>query len=91
MSDWNVFVREARAGNFRGNRSLAMRSLSSGAGSKQRRQKSGRRIDFKNTLACWSRHCEVSVVESAGGEYGIPLVVSNIIYKLLGKKTANCR
>jgi len=37
-------------------------------------------------MACWSRHCEVSVVESAGGEYGIPLVVSNIIYKLLGKK-----
>jgi len=35
MSDWNLFVREARAGNFRENRSLAMRSLSRGAGSKQ--------------------------------------------------------
>jgi len=30
--DWNLFVREA--GNFRGNQSLAMRSLSRGAGSK---------------------------------------------------------
>ena len=25
MSDWNLFVREVRAGNFRGTRSFAMR------------------------------------------------------------------
>ena len=43
MSDWNLFVREARAGNFRGTR----RSLWRGAGSKRCRQGSGRRIDFK--------------------------------------------
>ena len=40
MSDWNVFVREARAGNFRLGifgelGSLAVRSLSRRAGSKQ--------------------------------------------------------
>jgi len=27
MSDWNLFVREARAGSFRGTRNLAMRFL----------------------------------------------------------------
>jgi len=27
MSDWNLFVREARAGSFRGTRDLAMRFL----------------------------------------------------------------
>jgi len=48
MSDWNPFVREARAGNFRGTQSLAMRSLSHGEGGKQCRQESGRRIDLKN-------------------------------------------
>jgi len=32
---YQCFVREARAGNFRGTRSLAMRSLSRRAGSKQ--------------------------------------------------------
>jgi len=52
MSDWNLFVREARAGNFRGTRSLAMRSLSRGAGSKQCKQESGRRIDFFKSRAC---------------------------------------
>ena len=41
MSDWNLFVREARPGNFRGNRSLAMRSLSRGARSKHCRLESG--------------------------------------------------
>jgi len=46
MSDWNLFVREATVGNFRGTQSLAMRSSSRGAGSKQYRQESGRRIDF---------------------------------------------
>jgi len=51
--DWNLFVREA--GNFRGNRSLAMRSLSRGAGSKQCRQESGRRINFKNSRAWRNR------------------------------------
>jgi len=34
MSDWNLFVREARAGNFGGTWSLAMRYLLHGAGSK---------------------------------------------------------
>jgi len=36
MSDWNFLhvMSGLRAGNFRGNRSLAMRSLSRGAGSK---------------------------------------------------------
>jgi len=48
MSDWNLFVREAMAGNFRRTRSLAIRSLSRGAGSEQCRQESGRRVDFKN-------------------------------------------
>ena len=57
MSDWNPFVREARAGNFRGTQSLAMRSLSHGEGGKQCRQESGRRIDLKNLRACWSRRC----------------------------------
>jgi len=37
-SDWNLFVREAGAENFRGIRSLYMRSLSREAGSKQCRQ-----------------------------------------------------
>jgi len=39
-----IFFIEIRAGNFRGTRSLLMRSLLRGAGSKQRRQESGRRI-----------------------------------------------
>jgi len=52
MSDWNLFVRDVRAENFRGNRSLAMRSLSRGAGSKPCRQASGRRINFKKSRAC---------------------------------------
>jgi len=33
MSDLNLFVRGDGAGNFRGNRNLAMRSLSRGAAS----------------------------------------------------------
>ena len=44
MSDWSPFVQEARDGNFCGNWSPAMRCLSCGAGSKQCRQESGRRI-----------------------------------------------
>ena len=35
MSAWNLFVRQARAGNFRGTRSSAMRSSSRVAGSEQ--------------------------------------------------------
>ena len=35
MSDRNLLVRETRSGNFRETRSLATRSLSRGAGSKQ--------------------------------------------------------
>jgi len=49
--EWNLFI-EIRAGNFRGTRSLLMRSLLRGAGSKQRRQESGRRI-LKKSRACW--------------------------------------
>jgi len=47
VSAWNLFVRQARAGNFRGTRSSAMRSLSRVAGSEQYRRESGRRIEFK--------------------------------------------
>ena len=54
MSDWNLFVygRPAGLDIFGGTRSSAVRSLSRGAGSKQCRQESGRRIDFKNSPAC---------------------------------------
>jgi len=47
MSDWNLFVWEARTENFQGNQSLVIRSLSCGAGSKQCRQGSGQRINFR--------------------------------------------
>jgi len=58
MSGWNLFVREAKAGNFRGTRSMrTMRSLSRAAGSKQRRNEIGRTIDYRNSRACWSRRC----------------------------------
>jgi len=42
----NLFLQEARAANFWGNQSLAMRSILHRAGSKQFRQESGRRINF---------------------------------------------
>ena len=52
------FVRGAKAGNFRGTRSMrTMRSLSRAAGSKQRRTEIGRTIDYRNSRACWSRRC----------------------------------
>ena len=47
------FVQEAMAGNFLGNRNLATKSLSHGAGSKQCRQESGWKIDLLIPSFIW--------------------------------------
>jgi len=74
MSDWNLFVYGRPAGLeiFGGTRSLAVRSLSRGAGSKQCRQESGRRIDFKNSPACAWLHIQ-------GGSKSKLLILSEYI------------
>ena len=47
MKDWLRFVREAKAWNFRAVRSLDIRVLSRGAGSRKCRHESGTRIEEK--------------------------------------------
>jgi len=73
----NLFLQEARAANFWGNQSLAMRSILCRAGSKQCRQESGRRINFLKI----HRHVGHDVAQERVGwrsrvlEHGNPLLV----------------
>ena len=65
-SDWNLFVREARAGSFRGTRSLA-NIVARTRKYKQCRQESGRRINFflNHRLVGDNSKCNTSCILTA--------------------------